>query len=70
LVQTGLQVDVLENPYSGFLDIQNNNILTYFNNTHAKFQGYDNFVLKVVLLSDDNVSVPYLHDIRAIAVSA
>lgn len=70
LVGSGFKVDVLNNAKSGFLDIQSQNVLTYYNNTYAKFQGYDAFCLKVVLLSEDNIKIPYVDDIRAIAVSA
>jgi hypothetical protein len=70
VIGTGFKVDTLNNSKSGFLDIQSQNILTYYNNSYAKFQGYDAFCLKVVLLSQDNIKIPYVDDIRAIAVSA
>jgi len=70
LVTSGLTVDVLKNKDSAFIDIQSLNTLTYFNSSSAKFRGYDSFALKVVLLSDNSVSIPFVDDIRAIAVSA
>lgn len=70
LVASGLNVDVLKNKDSAFIDIQSLNTLTYFNSSSAKFRGYDSFALKVVLLSDNSVSIPFVDDIRAIAVSA
>lgn len=70
LVATGLQVDVITNPKAAFLDNQNKNILTYFNNSYAKFQTYDSFAVKLVFTSTDAVVVPFVDDVRAIAVSA
>ncbi len=70
MVASGLKVDVLKDKDSAFIDIQNLNTLTYFNSNSAKFKGYDSFALKIVLLSDNSVSIPFVDDIRAIAVSA
>lgn len=70
LVATGLEVDVITNPKAAFLDNQNKNILTYFNNSYAKFQTYDSFAVKLVFTSTDAVVVPFVDDVRAIAVSA
>jgi hypothetical protein len=70
MVATGLKVDVLKDKNSAFIDIQNQNTLTYFNGNSAKFKGYDSFSMKIVLLSDNSVSIPFVDDLRAIAVSA
>lgn len=70
LVATGLQVSVMSRPYSGFIDIQKQNVYTYFNQSLSRFETFDSMTLKIVLLSDNSVSIPYVDDIRAIAVSA
>lgn len=70
LLSTGLLVDVITNPKGAFLDNQNYNVLTYYNNAAAKFQTYDNFVVKLVMTSTDGVVIPFIDDVRAIAVSA
>lgn len=67
---TGFFVDVISRPNSGFLDNQNQNVLTYFNKSLSKFKTYNSFALKIVLLSDDGINIPFVDDIRAIAVSA
>lgn len=67
---TGFFVDVISRPNSVFLDNQNQNVLTYFNKSLSKFKSYNSFALKIVLLSDDGVNIPFVDDIRAIAVSA
>jgi hypothetical protein len=70
LVSTGLYVDVITNAKDAFIDNQHQNVLTYFNNSYAKFQTYDSFVIKLVMLSSDGTNVPFIDDVRAIAVSA
>jgi len=70
LVGTGFNVDIISRPNSAYIDNQNQNTLTYFNKSLAKFQTYNTFALKIVLLSDDGVNIPFVDDIRAIAVSA
>lgn len=70
LLNTGLLVDVVTRKNSAFLDAQDQNTITYYNSALSLFKGFDSFALKIVLLSDNNVSIPYVDDIRAIAVSA
>lgn len=70
LVTSGLKIDVLKNKNSAFIDTQSLNTLTYFNGNSAKFKGYDSFAMKVVLLSENSVNIPFVDDLRAIAVSA
>ena len=70
LVGTGFNVDVISRPNSAYIDNQNQNTITYFNKSLAKFQTYNTFALKIVLLSDDGVNIPFVDDVRAIAVSA
>ena len=53
---------------SAYLDSTNINILTYTNNSGAKFVSYKYFALKIVLLSSDPTRVPILNDVRAIAL--
>jgi hypothetical protein len=70
MVGSGFLTDVVTRKNSAFIDIQKNNIATYFNSSLASFRGYDNFAIKVVLLSDNGYAVPYVDDLRAVAVSA
>jgi hypothetical protein len=70
LVGTGFLVDVISTKNSAFIDNQNQNVLTYYNKSLSKFQTYNSFALKIVLLSDDGVNIPFVDDVRAIAVSA
>jgi hypothetical protein len=70
MIGSGFLVDVVTRKGSGFLDVQKNNIFTYYNSALSLFQGYDSFALKVILLSDDGYHIPLVNNIRAIAVSA
>lgn len=70
LVGSGFYVTKIDRPNSAFLDKQNQNVLTYFNKNSARFEAYDSFAVKVILLSADGVSIPFVDDVRAIAVSA
>ncbi len=70
IVGSGFNVTNITRKNSGFLDIQNNNVLTYFNTTNGKLQGFQTFAVKIVLLSSDGVAIPYVDNVRALAVSA
>ena len=70
ILGSGFKVDVLSRPQSAFLDVQSGSVLTYFNKSGAVFRGYDKFAVKLVLLSSDGIRIPYVDDVRAIAVSA
>lgn len=70
LVGAGLYVDKVTRKTSAFLDIQGSNVLSYYNTSLALFKGYDTFQVKLVLLSSDGISIPFVDDVRAIAVSA
>jgi hypothetical protein len=70
LVGTGFYVNKITRKNSGYLDIQNGNIFTYYNRSSARFNGYQTFAVKIVLLSSDGINIPYVRDLRALAVSA
>ena len=62
--------DKITEKNSGFINIQNNNVIRYYNSSYSAFDGYKNFAIKIVLLSATEYRVPHVNDIRAIAVSA
>lgn len=70
MVGSGLLVDVVTRKNDGFLDVQQQNVLTYFNSSLAKFRGFDRFAVKIVLLSENGYVIPRVDDVRAVAVSA
>ena len=70
MANTGFSVDVVSRKNSAYLDVQNQNVLTYYNSALAKFRGFDSFAIKIVLLSENGFVVPRVDDVRAIAVTA
>lgn len=70
LVGSGFLVNKVTRVQSAFLDVQQQNLATYFNSSLSRFRGYDTFAVKIVLLSSDGFSVPYVDDVRVVAVSA
>lgn len=54
---------------TGFLDPQNEKIVTYFNNDTVRFSTYKSFQIKIVLTSSDITRVPRVKNYRAIAVT-
>ena len=70
MVGSGLLVDVVTRKNSAFLDVQQQNVLTYYNSALAKFKGFDSFAIKLVLLSENGFAIPRVDDVRAIAVTA
>lgn len=70
LVGSSFIVEKLDRPNSGFVDPQNYYVYTYFNSNGERFEGYNQGAIKVVLLSDESHIIPYIDDLRAIAVSA
>ena len=70
LVSSGLLIEKITEKNSAYVNIQNNNIVRYYNTSYSAFDGYKNFSVKIVLLSDTDYRVPHVNDLRAIAVSA
>lgn len=70
VVGNGLLVEKITRKNSGFLNIQNGNVFTYYNKALSKFNGYETFAVKIVLLSSDGINAPYVDDVRLLAVSA
>lgn len=70
VVGVGLNVDVITDRNTAFLNNQNYNVVRYFNSSSAKYDGYKAFAVKIVLLADNYYLVPRVAEYRAIAVSA
>lgn len=70
MVSTGLVVEKVIEKHSAFINVQNNNVVRYFNQSYSAFDGYKIFAIKVVLLSDTDYRVPHVNDLRVIALSA
>lgn len=70
LVNTGLKLDLVVFPHQAFNNIQNENVVRYYNSSTVKYDNYDNLQLKIVLLSSSQQNIPRIHNIRASGVSA
>ena len=70
IVGTGFKVSKITRPSSGFIDIQNSNVATYFSSSRAKHATFSSFSIKIVLSSEDGIKIPYVDDLRTVAVSA
>jgi hypothetical protein len=70
LVGSGLKIDKIAYPKQAFNDILNSNVVTYFTNTGATFTTYDSMQVKIIFLSNNDLVVPKIDDIRCIGVSA
>lgn len=70
MVSSGLLIDKIAEKGSGFINIQNSNVIRYYNTSYSAFDNYKNFSIKIVLLAANDFRVPHVNDLRAIAVSA
>lgn len=70
MVGTGFKIDKLNYVYTAFRNNQNSNVARYYSSSLSPFDGFDNFQVKVVLLSESNNVIPCVTNLRAIGVSA
>lgn len=70
LVGSGLMLDVMGWNNQAFNNIDNSNVVRYYNKSSVKYDGYDIISLKVVMLSSQFGAIPRLHDISAVGVTA
>lgn len=70
IIDTGLKIDTLKYPYAAFLNPDNKNIVRYFDQTGAYYDGYYSISVKTELFSNSTRIVPRVDDYRVIAVSA
>ena len=70
LLAEGMKIEILDKPQQAFNNIQNSNIVRYYNSQTGKFDGYENIAIKVVMLSPSAHRIPRVDDIKITAVSA
>ena len=66
----GLKLAKIQYKNQGFRNLNNDNVVRYYNTSMHVYDGYDTMAIKVVMLSSNSVIVPEIEDIRAIGVSA
>ena len=67
---SGFKVDKVKYPNIAFNNIQNDNVVRYYNTSLAAIDTYDSVQIKVVLLSPSVQIVPEVDTIRVVGVSA
>ena len=66
---SGLKIDKLEYKYQAFNDITTDNVVRYYSSSMSEFDKFNSFKLKIVFLTNNNYSIPFVDSMRAVAVS-
>lgn len=69
LLGTGLKLAKLGYKNQAFRNLNNENVVRYYNTSMHTYDGYDTMAIKVVMLSNSSVVIPEIDDLRAIGVS-
>lgn len=70
LLAEGMNIEKVTYPQQGFNNIQNSNIVRYYNSAFSKFDGYESIAIKIVFLSPNPHRIPRVDDMRVTGVSA
>ena len=66
---SGLKIDKLEYKHQAFNDITSDNVVRYYNSSMTEFDKFNSFKLKIVFLTNNSYSIPFVQSMRAVAVS-
>lgn len=66
----GLNMDVLSYGFQAFNNPQNDSIVRYYNESEHVYDGFNTVQIKCVLLSSDPHSIPRIHNLRGVGLSA
>ena len=69
IVGSGLLVDTVKYPNIVFNNINNDNIVRYYNNSLAEFDTFDTMQIKIVFVADKSYLVPKVDQIQVLGVS-
>lgn len=69
-LDTDLKVGKVLYPRQAFNNIQNDNVVRYYNEQNMEYDGYNTFQIKMVMISNSSYIVPKIDDVRAIGVTA
>ena len=67
---SGLLIDLLGWPNQAFNNIQNDNVVRYYNMSNHIYDNFNILQIKVCSLSADPRSIPRIHNIRSVSLSA
>jgi hypothetical protein len=66
---SGLKIDKLQYKYQAFNNITTDNVARYYSSSMTEFDKFNSFKLKIVFLSSNNYSIPFVQSMRAVAAS-
>ena len=69
-IGSGLALDVVGYPYQAWTNINNSNVVSYYDTSIVRYDGYNTLQLKIVMLSSKFGYIPQINNIRALGVSA
>ena len=70
LLGEGLKLAKLQYKNQAFRNLNNDNVVRYYNTSMHVYDGYDTMAIKIVMLSSKSTVLPEVEDVRAIGVSA
>lgn len=70
LLGTSLSMEKIAYKNQAFRNINNDNVVRYYNSSMHVYDGYDTFAIKIVMLSTSSAIIPEIEDIRSVGVSA
>jgi hypothetical protein len=70
LIGEGLKLAKLQFKNQAFRNLNNDNVVRYYNTSMHVYDGYDTMAIKIVMLSSSTTVIPEVEDVRAIGVSA
>lgn len=65
-----MSMDKVKYTYLAFNNIQNDNVVRYYNSSKVNFDGYKSAAVKIILLSNNITIVPRVDDIKLLGVSS
>lgn len=70
LLGEGLKLAKIKYKNQAFRNLNNDNVVRYYNTSMHVYDGYDTMAIKIVMLSSKSTVIPEVEDVRAIGVSA
>lgn len=70
LLGDGKKIAKLGFKNQAFRNVNNDNVVRYYNTSMHVYDGYDTMAIKIVMLSSNSTVIPEIEDIRAIGASA
>jgi len=69
VIGSGMKITKLRYKKQAFNNTENDNIVRYFNHQMIPFDGFNQYAIKIVFLSATRYLIPFVNDMRVVAVS-